>query len=207
MDWTLEKIRAKVRKLSGRPDEEALSTSDLDNYINHYYQNVFPIEAVPPELKNWFTENTTDGTESYAVDEKNLAFKEPFTIAGYPINYYLNPKLFYEKFPETQSYTKAQPTDVLFFKKTLLFRPPPDGVYQFKAQVILRPDPLILISDKPLNQLWGPVIAHAAAIEVKQDNGEFEEIEALFNLYQYYLALVTRQNLIDLQTQGSIPRY
>jgi hypothetical protein len=205
MDWSLTQIRAKIRKLTGRPDEEALAVADLDNYINHFYQNVFPLEALPPELKDWFTQNTSNTEESYAVDEKYLALKEPFTIAGYPINYYLNSKAFYRKFPETQSYTKAQPTDVLFFGQALLFRPPPDAIYQFKAQTILRANALTLATDKPPNQLWGPVIAYGSAIDIKQENEE--DLGNLVDLYDFYLARIVRQNLIQLGTQRSIPRF
>jgi len=207
MDWTLEKIRAKVRKETGRPDEGAITTSELDDYINQYYQNVFPLEALPPELEDWFTQNTADGTDSYAVDEKNLAFKEPFTIAGWPIKYFLNVKAFYRKFPETQTYSKAQSTDVLFFSQNLIFRPPPDAIYQFKARTILRPDALTQASHKPLNQSWGPVIVYASAIDIKNDNGEFEETEPLIGLYNYYLTIAIRQNLVNLGTQRSIPRF
>ena len=207
MDWTLTKIRAKVRKLTGRPDEGAITNVDLDDYINHYYQNVFPLEALPSELKKWFTQDTSSILDSWAVDEKNLAFREPFTIAGYPINYYLNAKDFYEKFPETQSYTKGQPTDVLFFNRSLLFRPPPDAIYQFKAETILRPDALTLEGDKPLNQLWGPVIVYGSTIEIKQDNGELEDHDSLVSIYNYYLLLAQRQDIVSRGTQRSIPRF
>lgn len=207
MDWTLEKIRGKVRELSGRPDEGAITTSKLDDYINHYYQNVFPLEALPPELREWFTKNTSKDLDTYPVDEKNLAFREPFTIAGWPIKFYLNVKDFYEKFPETQTYTKDQPTDVLFYNQTLIFRPPPNAAYQFKAGVILRPDALIQMTDRPPNQLWGPVIAYGTAIEIKQDNGEFEENDPLVSVYDFYLTLAKRQNLVNLGTQRSIPRF
>lgn len=205
MDWTLEKIRAKVRKLTGRPDEEAISNTDLDNFINHYYQNVFPLEVLPPELFEWFTQNTSATLDSWVVDEKYLTFRDPFTIAGYPISFYLNAKDFYELFPETQTYTKAQPTDVLFFNQTLLFRPPPDAIYQFKAQTVLRPDALTLTTHKPPNQLWGPIVAYASAIDIKEENGE--DIENLTPLYDFYLARIVRQNLVNLSTQKSIPRF
>lgn len=207
MDWTLEKLRAKVRRLSGRPDEGQLSNTDLDEYINHYYQNAFPLEAVPQEQIEWYTKNTSSNEDTYAVEEKYLAFQNPFTIAGYPINYHLDAKRFYQKFPETQTYAKDQPTDVLFYNQNLIFRPPPNAVYQFKAGVLVRPDALTLVSDKPPNQLWGPVIAYGSAIEIKQDNGEFEETDSLASIYNYYLTLVTRQNLVNLGTQRSMPRF
>jgi hypothetical protein len=100
-----------------------------------------------------------------------------------------------------------QPTDVLFFSQNLIFRPPPDTIYQFKTKAIQRPTALTLTSDKPPNQLWGPVIAYGSAIEIKNDNGEFEETQPLADLYAYYLAFVSRQNTIMLATQRSIPRF
>lgn len=205
MTWDLAEIRSKVRKLTGRPDTGQISDIELDSFINHYYQNVLPIELDPEELEDWYLLNTVIDDEDYTVEENYLTLSAPFTIAGWPINFYLDKSLFFEKFPETQTYTANQPTDVLFYNRTLLFRPKPDAVYQFKAATILRPDPLVETSDAPLNQLWGPVIAYGAAIEIKGENAE--DVDSLTGFYDIYLTTARRPKLLKLQGQRAIPRF
>ena len=67
--WQLSTIKAKVRSLTGRPSTSQISEADLLNYINNYYQLIFPKEAQPDELSGWWTGNTAATVETVAVDQ------------------------------------------------------------------------------------------------------------------------------------------
>ncbi len=205
--WTLSTIKAKVRNLTGRPSTSQISETELLNFINNYYQLVFPVEAQPQELVGWFTQNTVADTETVAVDQIYLVLFKPFMVAGdvNGVTFFTDPASFYHKWPLSQSFTHTRPCDILLQLPNLVLRPIPDAVYEIRAWSVKRPDAFVNASDEPLNQEWGLVIAYGAAIDIKQDNGE--DISGLVDMYNYLLLKVNEKKLIQMTQQRSKPRF
>jgi len=208
MDWTLTAIKAKVRKLSGRPSTAQLSDADLLNFINNFYRNSFPLLLDTKELEDWYTKTLSIGVSDYTLDEDYLNLDPPFTIDGATIDFYENPTLFYKLWPETQTYTNAKPSDVLLYDRKLTFRPPPDlATYVFKAACIKKPTAFAGADDKPPNQNWGPVVSYGAAIDIYMDNGEISEANGLNSGFAFFLGIVNKHHKKYLTGVRSIPHY
>jgi len=107
---TLEQIREKVRKITGRPSTNQMSNDELDNYINDFYvydlsthikswnlnTSVSPIVATTPSGDRILTE----GRWSYIVDSnKYISIEPPFYVGGYEINYFQDERSFFQYFP------------------------------------------------------------------------------------------------------------
>ena len=93
MDWNLTDIRAKVRKLTGRPTIGQLSVADLDNEINYFYQDVLPYEIDLHEFDAQISVSLTDGTGTASLDATTLSVAPPVTIEDSdgvvtPVNFY-----------------------------------------------------------------------------------------------------------------------
>lgn len=208
MDWTVTKIKAKVRDLTARPTTSQLSEADLLDYILNFYCNSFPLILETHELEGWYTKTLTTGVDTYELDEEYLQLDIPYTLDGKPLNFYENPSLFYRIWPESQTYSNAEPSHVLFYDRSLLFRPAPDlSTYEFKAACIKRPTAFTDDDGKPPNQAWGPVIAYGAAIDIFMDNGEQAEADKISGGFAYYLGLVNGQEIKYLVNKRSIPRF
>jgi len=207
MDWTLAEIKAKVRQLTGRPDTAQLSEANLKNYINRFYRNTFPLILPTSELEGWYEKTLTASIDEYDLDEEYLTLDVPYTIDGNPVDFYENPSRFYQLWPESQTWQEAQPYSVLFYGRKLLFRPPPDKAYDFKAACIKRPTAFDQETDKPLNQAWGPAIAYGAGIDILMDAGETNEAQALSTGLGLILKTIDQGEIRDLTDRRSIPRY
>lgn len=100
LTWKLSEIRSLVRTLTGRPDTSQITNDDLDDKINDYYQNHFPMFVDVPELRGWFTQETsaTDSGE-YSLEATILNLIKPFTIDGAEINRFDDQSLFFKQYP------------------------------------------------------------------------------------------------------------
>lgn len=58
MPWQLSDIRRKVRQVSGRLSSNELSTQQVDQYINNYYQYTFPAEVKLDRKYTYYEFNT-----------------------------------------------------------------------------------------------------------------------------------------------------
>lgn len=187
MEWTLEDIRAKARKLTGRPSTSQLSTADLDDYINNYYQNVLPDEISLEPLKDWFSFQTVGGQGEYYVPDltggQNVNFMtRPLTVDGVPVEYlHFDPELFFGRFPrdqETSDYW-GTPSEALFYGATIYLRPIPSAVHTIKLSSETRPAAMTTESSGPVIQKWGMAIAYGAAIDILLDGGDVERAASL----------------------------
>ena len=108
---TLEQIRTKVRRITGRLSENQLSNDDLDLYINNFYvykmsehvklwnlkTSQSPLVATPTTLSG--DEVLTPGQWLYVVDSnKYIDLAPPFYVAGYEIAYYQDSRSFFNYF-------------------------------------------------------------------------------------------------------------
>lgn len=209
MDWTLTKIKARVRQISGRPDVSQLSEDELLDYINDFYQNSFPLLLETSELEAWYEKTLAQSVDEYALDEEYLTLDLPITINGAFVDFTQNRNHYYHLWPETQTWAEGQPFSVLFYDRKLIFRPPPDGAtsYKFKAACTKRPTALADEGDKPPNQAWGPAIFYGTAEKILRDGGEENAAARVNGFLNMALIEIGRQMIRNLTNQRSIPRF
>lgn len=209
MEWTLAKIRSKVRELVAMPDTAQLSNSDLDDKINNFYQYVLPVEVNAQEEYGWYSLSTTIGTGEYALDSDMLSAETPITINGSPIVLYLDAELFFNKYPRDKegSTTYNKPVDCLWFNRVIYLRPIPDDTYTLKVKSYMRAIALSDTTDTPDDQLFGPFIAYGVAIEIFMEEGDKAAADELGPLYESYKTLIIRKNIMALKQAQSIPKF
>ena len=54
-DSTLAYMRAKIRKLTASSSESSLRTSDIDTYINNFYNQNFPNSIKTDQMRSVYT--------------------------------------------------------------------------------------------------------------------------------------------------------
>jgi len=208
MEWTVAKIKAKVRKITGRPDIGQLSEADLLGYINNYYQYVLPEEVGLVELDTWFELETEANEGEYALDPDMQKITNPFTVDGQEKNLYFDPVFFFRKWPRHLEATAetAEPENGLIYDRILYLRPIPDDIYTVKTAVGKRPSAFAEDTDKPEDNKWGPLIAHGAGIDILTDAGEDAEAQVKRVAYNFYRVNVTRKQIYSLLHMRSKPR-
>jgi len=107
---SLEQIKTKVRKITGRLSVNKLSEDDLENYINDFYQYDFPMEVKHWETTNYLSPilgndgNLVPDEPYYAVDVNSYsAIAPPFYVGGYEIDYFQNVAEFMNYFPSRKT--------------------------------------------------------------------------------------------------------
>jgi len=99
MAWTLANIRSKVRNLTGRQSTNQLSNASILVYVNDFYQDRLIHELNLPELEDWYDFTTSVNDESYTIAESSyFTIKTPVTANGDPMEFYVDPLLFYKKY-------------------------------------------------------------------------------------------------------------
>lgn len=94
------KIRARVRALTGRSTTNDLSNSDLDDWVNLFYQDYLPDEVKLRSLDTFYTFSTAVGDDEYDKDADYITLRPKVYIDGSEVNLYDDPNLFYRKHPE-----------------------------------------------------------------------------------------------------------
>ncbi|MFX0200989.1 MAG: hypothetical protein ACFFCW_33130 [Candidatus Hodarchaeota archaeon] len=209
MEWTLTKIRAKIRKLTGRLSTSQLSDSELDDYINSFYQYLLPEELHLFELDTWYEISTVNGTGEYALDVNMRSVVSPVTIDGKPIALSFDPTYFFNLYPrnEEATATKQEPTHCLVYDRIIYLRPIPDAVYVLRAAVPKRPNAMTQASDKPEDSAWGLFIAYGVAIDIHMDNGEKAEADEKVPYFEYLRGSIENKQLKQTELKRSIPRF
>ena len=104
---TLPDIRLKVRRIIKSPSENQITTVEIDEYINDFYQNDFPAHIKTWNLKTILSPlGIAGGDEAlipnraiYAFDWINFTNLEaPFYVAGNEIQLFQNPEAFFNIF-------------------------------------------------------------------------------------------------------------
>ena len=190
--WTLTVLQAKLRQLTGKPTENEWATADITTAINSFYQTVLPTEIMPDDLRGYFVQTlnpSDDNTETITIPDTVLTVSEPMTLdlgvatGSHDPNFFWDPytdtpdnlfnllivdtepKNFYSIWPNTQTWAPDRPYHVLLYGRLLLFRPPPDGVYTFRAPALKVPTALSGASDAILRDAWGDYLAYGVAIQ------------------------------------------
>lgn len=103
VDGTLDKIRKKARRLTGRFSDNQLSDDELDDYINSYYQYDLPESLRLLNLRVDYSFILEPNVGEYAFPGNDyVSIQQPAYIAGYEIQYYQDKQTFYEFYPQIQ---------------------------------------------------------------------------------------------------------
>jgi len=212
--FQLSDIKTKVRNLTGHKSTNDLSDAKLLDYINRYYQLIFPLEVRPYELRTWFEFDTVDGTDEYDLtsatylfEDGYLTLEDPVTLDGDSLNLYLDAGEFYGKWPESTTYDEGVPTDVLFYAEKLIFRLIPDDAYTAKFASWKRPDALANDTDYPMQEEWGPLICYGASREIAEDYGDAETLQKIEHLYRQHKTRLANKVHFQNINQRSIPKF
>lgn len=98
--WSLSEIRQKVRQITGRFSSDELSTEQLDEYINKYFQYTFPAEVKLERMHTFYEFLTEANKQKYDYPSGFVNFEPPPTIDRLSLLYYQDPSAFYENNPE-----------------------------------------------------------------------------------------------------------
>jgi hypothetical protein len=111
---TLSKIRTKVRRLTGRPSENQITTSQVDDYINDFILYDFPENIQLKMLERVLEFMTEANVDTYDIktlttyyngsnqniDNVYMTFKPPAYVNGYQIFWSQSNEEFYNYYPK-----------------------------------------------------------------------------------------------------------
>jgi len=101
--WTLAEIRTKARQVSGRLSQSELSNTQIDEYINKYFQFEFPAEVKLNRNYVLHEFNTEASTQDYDFPTDFTNFVPAATIDRRELIFYQEPDKFYAENPENVS--------------------------------------------------------------------------------------------------------
>lgn len=95
-EWNLAEIRAKVRQVTGRFATSELSNSQMDEYINKYFQFTFPAELKLERFESFYEFLTSPNQQSYDFPSTYVSFEPLATIDRMELEWFQDPSTFYE---------------------------------------------------------------------------------------------------------------
>jgi hypothetical protein len=215
---SLDRIKSKIRRITGRPSTAQLSDADLLAYINEYYCFQFPLEVKPRELQSNGFMTLTEGVASYDIKalsfyDDNLTLDELLTtslgINNNKLNLYLNEVDFFDKWPPSTPALSGTPEDVLLYGDTLTFGPAPDADnLRFDYSCTTRPQPFTGVgSEFPLSEEWGPVICYGTSKLILEENGEMELLPHVGAIYEEHKVVLMRKHHDQFINARAKPKY
>jgi hypothetical protein len=99
-EWTLSEIRQKVRQVTGRFSSDELSTDELDEYINKYFQYTFPAELKLERIHTYYEFLTTANQQTYVLPTGYVNFEPLATIDNLDLEWYQDPDTFFSNNPQ-----------------------------------------------------------------------------------------------------------
>lgn len=207
--WTVAKILTTWRNLTGRKSTNQISDSGILDYLNMYWQYILPVETITPELKGWYTFNTTASTGSKDINDQLFSIMNPVYVNDVEVTLWTDEKRFYEEYPLDYD-TEDVPTDLLLFDRSIIMRPIPDDSYEVRLRAqklvsaITASDLPFTFDESPYIGLWAPAVAYGGAVIYLSEKGESELVAELSPIYQYFIDLL-RQYAIKQQPVGRRP--
>lgn len=106
-------------------------------------------------------------------------------------------------FLTTALFNPGRPQAVLMFNNQLQFFPVPDTAYRFQCKGYKIVDPLVLATDRPPLDEWGPCIGYGTARNIMAKYGENDAYAETTQLYKEQVAYVlvrTEQTLLNTRS-------
>lgn len=99
-DSTLVAIRKKIRRLTASASESALSTNDIDQYINTFYNNDFPYAIKLDQMRSVYTFYTRPYIDRYPLDVNyNQGVRDPIYVDGIQGYFFKDRDQFFRMWP------------------------------------------------------------------------------------------------------------
>lgn len=99
-DSTYTFIEKKVRRLTASSSESALSSADIANYVNTFYNNDFPYAIKIDQQRSVYKFLTIPNVDRYPVDVNNLqGFRAPVYFEGIQGNFFKNRDQLFNLYP------------------------------------------------------------------------------------------------------------
>ncbi len=100
-DSTMVFIRKKVRRLTASASESALSTADIDQYVNNFYSQDFPYGIKMDQMKSIYTFYTEPYRDRYPLDVNfNQGVRSPLYIDGILGSFFKDRQQFFNLYPK-----------------------------------------------------------------------------------------------------------
>lgn len=97
---TLEAIRKKVRRLTASSSESALSTAEIDQYINTFYSQDFPYGIKLDQTRSVYTLYTIPNIDVYPLDvNSNQGIRSPVYFEGVQGMFFKDRQQFFGMWP------------------------------------------------------------------------------------------------------------
>lgn len=99
-DNSVAYIRKKIRRLTASSSESALSTADIDQYINRFYENDFAYGIKVDQMRSVYTFYTTPYIDKYPLNVNfNQGIRSPVYFEGVQGTFFKDRMQFYNMFP------------------------------------------------------------------------------------------------------------
>lgn len=99
-DSTLSAIRLKIRRLTASPSESSLTTNDIDQYINTFYNNDFSYAIKLDQMRSVYTFFTQPNIDRYPLDVNyNQGVREPIYFDGIQGYFFKDRQQFFNMWP------------------------------------------------------------------------------------------------------------
>lgn len=141
---------------------------------------------------------TLTGDGAGTINYITGAFNITFTVA---------PAATLTIYAKYQGYQPNRPQGVLFFNNQFNFMPIPDQVYQIRMQGYIAPLDLVLASDTPTLQEWGPLIAYGASLDIFADRGDLDNYNRYYPILKRYENVALARTIQQFQAEQSVERF
>ena len=189
-------IKAKVRKITGRPSTEQLSDADLLTYINMFYQEIMPAELPLADLRDTLLWTTTAGQSDYTLPVNFIEIDgyRPAYCNDLELKLYSNLRDFRTLYPFSNTLQK-KPASMYYDSaaRQIILKPTPDAVYNIRLPIFTQPDALVYDTDVPKNPRWALWIAYGTALQIFNDADEMDNVDKYTNMYEFYKTVSTRR--------------
>lgn len=109
---TLAYIRTKVRRLTASASESALSTPDLDTYINNFYSMDFPYAIKLDQMRSVYVFYTAPNIDRYPLDVNyNQGVRSPVYVDGIAGSFFKDRQQFFNMWPKWPTLFQAASGD------------------------------------------------------------------------------------------------
>lgn len=97
---TVSYIRQKVRRLTATASEAATPTSEIDEYINRFYENDFPYGIKIDQTRSVYKFYTIPNVDRYPTDvNNNQGYRSPIYVEGVQGNLFKDRQQFFNLYP------------------------------------------------------------------------------------------------------------
>jgi len=213
IDWTLAKILATARRLSGLRSTTQVSDTDAEEIINRVYTQIMPLEINAVDLQKFHTFPVEESVDKYDLDKDIVEIFGPITLDPggtdeiFTINFYRDHQKFFKDYPDIGStITNQAPEAILLWEndndatddkdRQLWIRPHSDKDYTLKMGVIKKPDDLSG-SKTPVYENWGWCLAYMSSVFMMQEfgGGDAEKINENMKFYNFHKTLIDRASI------------